>query len=777
MVKRSTRYILLAWLLFIATAVAVVFRTHFVADLSAFLPKSPNVKQQILVEQLKEGAIARLVLIGIEGGDATQRADASRQLQSELSKRPLFSVVQNGDPAAMQADQAYYFKNRYLLSPAVEKDHFSEAGIKASIQQLLIAMSGDSGLLIKKLLPSDPTGETLQILEQFMSSGGPRMEDDVWVSKDGQRAVLMAQLASSGLNTDEQALALDDIRAAFTKASQHTPQLKLVMTGTAVFSVYSRDTIKSEVERLATLGTVLVIVLLLLVYRSFRLLLLGVLPVASGALAGIAAVSIGFGYVHGLTLGFGTTLIGEAVDYSIYLFIQSGQEKKAYFWRTIRLGVLASIAGFAVLMVSSFPGLSQLGVYSIAGLLVAVLVTRFVLPVLMPTQLKMPALTGTATILDHVFEGLRRIRWVPIVLLVVSFTYLLMNHQRLWSRQLSSLSTISAAQSQLDAKLRGDFGNTDMRYIVSFHAPTQEAALQKAETVSGVLNQLVAANQIQGFQSPSNILPSVATQQKRLAAIPDQATLVKNLNAALVGMPVSADKLTGFVAAVTAAKQQGVITKAGLAKTASGVLLDSMLIRRADDYLVMMPLVPLANGLVTNTFQQSLDRAGLAGVSVLDVVEETSGVFGRYTEEAMTLSLVGSAAIVALFVFSKGWRTAWRISFPLLCAVVVVMAIFAWLHIQMTILHLVGLLLLVAIGSNYVLFFAEDETDRDLASRQKMEVSLVVANLATVCSFGLLGTSSVPVLSFMGSTVGIGTFLALIFAAMLVRQRYVKASG
>ncbi|MGT2490864.1 hypothetical protein ACU4GD_10890 [Cupriavidus basilensis] len=31
------------------------------------------------------------------------------------------------------------------------------------------------------------------------------------------------------------------------------------------------------------------------------------------------------GMVHGLTLGFGTTLIGEAVDYSIYLFVQSAQ--------------------------------------------------------------------------------------------------------------------------------------------------------------------------------------------------------------------------------------------------------------------------------------------------------------------------------------------------------------------------------------------------------------------------------------------------------------------
>ena len=75
--------------------------------------------------------------------------------------------------------------------------------------------------------------------------------------------------------------------------------------------------------RLSTIGVVGIVGLLFVVYRSLLALGLGLLPVVSGALAGIAAVSLGFGVVHGLTLGFGTTLIGEAVDYSIYLLVQS----------------------------------------------------------------------------------------------------------------------------------------------------------------------------------------------------------------------------------------------------------------------------------------------------------------------------------------------------------------------------------------------------------------------------------------------------------------------
>ena len=75
--------------------------------------------------------------------------------------------------------------------------------------------------------------------------------------------------------------------------------------------------------RLSIISSVLIVALLLLVYRSVPALLLGLVPVASGPIAGIAAVALGFGVVQGVTLGFGVTLIGEGVDYSIYLFIQS----------------------------------------------------------------------------------------------------------------------------------------------------------------------------------------------------------------------------------------------------------------------------------------------------------------------------------------------------------------------------------------------------------------------------------------------------------------------
>ena len=767
------KIILALWAAAMLAAIAVIAQTRFIADLSAFMPKTPSVRQQMLVDQLRDGAIARLVLVGIEGGSAEERARLSRQLTGKLARDPQFASVQDGDAATSERDQRYYFDNRYLLSPAVTPARFGAAGMHQAIQDMIDELSGDAGLAIKPLLPRDPTGETLRIIDQFGGDTPPRTDNGVWVSRDGQRAVLMAQLAESGLNTDAQARALDSIRAAFSALPNRSAGTRLVMSGTSVLSVASRDTIQGEVARLATVGTVLVVCLLLLIYRSPMLLLLGLVPVVSGALAGIAAVSLAFGHVHGLTLGFGTTLIGEAVDYSIYLFMQrSDGAHPSGFWRTIRLGVLTSIVGFAALLSSSFPGLSQLGLYSISGLVAAALVTRYVLPGLIPAGARLRNLTRFGALLQRVFDGLARFYWLIAAAGVLATALVVVNRDTLWNHSLTALSPITKAQSQLDLQLRGDLGGNDTRYVASFTAPDQESALVASERVDAVLSRLARAQTIGGFHAPSQLLPSLAMQAARRSALPDERAARQNLQTAVAGLPLSADKLEGFLADLRAARAQAPLTRAALAGTASGMLLDSMLIKRPDGYLVLMPLRPSGEGahgdqIDLDRVRAALGAARLGQVTVIDLLEETTGIFDSYTHEALILSGFGCLAILLLLAIACGPRRMGVVALPLVCAVLCDVALLHLAGITLTILHLVGLLLVVAIGSNYALFFVSD----DVGDTRKMETSLVIANLATVMSFGLLGTSSVPVLSYIGSTVAIGAFLALLFAAMLARVR------
>jgi predicted exporter len=82
--------------------------------MSAFMPQRPSATQQLLVEQLREGALSRLLLVGIEGGEPAARAELSKQLAGRLAASPEFAGVQNGDAAALAKDRDLLFSHRYL---------------------------------------------------------------------------------------------------------------------------------------------------------------------------------------------------------------------------------------------------------------------------------------------------------------------------------------------------------------------------------------------------------------------------------------------------------------------------------------------------------------------------------------------------------------------------------------------------------------------------------------------------------------------------------------
>ena len=90
------------WLAGLAACVFQVTQTRFVADLSLFLPAAPTAEQRLLVDQLRDGALTRVMLIGIEGADASARARLSRELAASLGSSPLFASVANGASGAFE---------------------------------------------------------------------------------------------------------------------------------------------------------------------------------------------------------------------------------------------------------------------------------------------------------------------------------------------------------------------------------------------------------------------------------------------------------------------------------------------------------------------------------------------------------------------------------------------------------------------------------------------------------------------------------------------------
>ena len=781
----SSRWAITAWLATVLVCVTVIGRTEFTADLSAFLPRTPTPVQQVLVQQLRDGVVSRLILIGIEGGAPAALAQTSKRLAAELRKQQEnFAAINNGEESGLAKDREFLWHNRYLLSPAVSAGHFSSAALRVALEENLQLLGSPAGVLVRRILPNDPSSELLRLVEQFEGQARPDVQDGVWFSKDGKRALLVAQTRAAGYDIDAQERALALIQSAFSDAADANVRAgqKLLLSGPGVFSVNTRARIKNDALRFSVIATTLVAALLLALYRSPRALLLGLLPVASGALAGVAAVSLGFGAVHGITLGFGATLIGEAVDYAIYLFTQiipgaTPDDTLARIWPTLRLGLLTSICGFGAMLLSGFPGLAQLGLFSIAGLVMAVAVTRYVLPVLLPPGFTVHAAAGLAPKVTAMVRWAPVLRYPLMLVTVLAVFFLAAQRGPLWSDELASLSPIASSDRLLDEQLRRDIGAPDVRHLVVVNAQDQETALEASEKISVILQRSVQQGLLEGFESPAVYLPSLASQRARQAALPEPPILRENLQQAQRGLPFRPGLFEPFLRDAAAARVQSLLNSASLQGTGLALKLDSLLVKRNSGgtagWTAMLPLRGVTDSAAIGREIALLpDKQAV----LIDLKHESDALYQTYRREVITYSLLGTGAIVLLLLVSlRSPRRVLDVLAPLAAAVIITFSLLVLTGNPLSIFHLVGLLLVVAIGSNYALFF-----ERQTATAQERErtmVSLLFANVTTMTGFGLLAFSKVPVLHAIGSTVGIGAILSLAFSAILITRAPTPAVG
>lgn len=781
------RIAVLGWLLALLLGALVVAHTRISTDLSAFLPAAPDARQRALVEQLKSGIAARTLLIAIAGGDAAQRTAASRALAARLRADAAFEQVLNGDFGAFAAVGRWVFDHRYLLSPAVDAHRFGVEGLGEAIDDTLSLLGTPAGALIKPVLERDPTGEAQRIAEGALSGGGPHKRDGIWVSRDGQQALLMTVSHAGGSDLDAQAQAMATLRQAFAAVAE--PGLGLLMSGAPKFAVDSRTQIQTEARALAITGTVLMGGLLLVAFASLRALAAALLPVATGVLAGVVAVSLAFGNVHGATLGFGIALIGEAVDYAIYYLIQArrqGDDAPGQGWRrwvrdswpTVRLGLLTSICGFLALAFSGFPGLAQLGVFSIAGLIAAALTTRHVLPVWLPDGTRGQGarrhLGRGAAWLVH---RMPRWRHAFSALGVAALAFVLWRHDSLWQTELSSLSPVSAQALALDTHLRDELLAGDERTMVAVSGADVQDVLRRVEAVSQRLDALVQSGQLVGYDAITRWLPSLAMQQRRRAALPDAATLRAHLAQAMAGGPLRAERLEPFVQDVQRAREMPPITPQSLAGTPVAAIASALLVHSADGtHIALLPVVR-APGSAGDGAVAAIEQAlhGIADAQAFNVSDELRRLYGHYLREAQGQAAFGALGVVLLMgLWLRSLPRLLAVCKPLLLAVLLTMAGFAALGVPLGILHLVGLLLVVAVGSNYSLFL--DWLRHQGTADEDTLASLALANLTIVLSFGLIAASTIPALGSIGRVVAPGAMLALLLSAAYAAPRAPSAA-
>jgi predicted exporter len=158
--------------------------------------------------------------------------------------------------------------------------------------------------------------------------------------------------------------------------------------------------------------------------------------------------------------------------------------------------------------------------------------------------------------------------------------------------------------------------------------------------------------------------------------------------------------------------------------------------------------------------------AAAPGALLVDLKGDVEALIGDYRQRAAWAALAGLALIALLLGWQVGdRRAAARIALALLAALAITAALLVLLQGRLTLFHLVALLLVVGVGSNYALFFGT--LTRDAAEAGATRVSVLLCAASTLAAFALLAASATPVLHMIGLTVALGAAVSFVTSLVL----------
>lgn len=761
--------LLIGWVGVIALLSFYVQRELTVSgDLRLFMPSPQTRSEKLLLDEVGESPASRLLLVSLDGANAETLARISQELTARLGEDPQFGLVSNG-AASLDAIPDRLLPYRYLLSSTLDHERFDAAYLRGQLEERLHDLASPAGSLIEPLIPRDPTLEILQLAEAWQPAKQPQKLYDVWFDRTGERAILVAATKAAAFDPDAQGRA----EAALQKHFQEThggAHVRLTVSGPGSFSVLMKERTQTEAAWLGSIATLGMIVLLLVAYRSPSAVVLGTLPIASAGVAGLAAVSVLFGAVHGITLAFGFTLIGVAQDYPMHLFShrhpgKSARDAARAVWPTLATGVVSTCIAYLAFLRSGVVGLAQLACFTIAGLAVAGLTTRYLLPHLMPPQARDYGQIAWLGRLWSSMAALSRPKWLAALAAVACVAVLASGATPMWQNDLGQLTPVPQPLLQADAQLRQELGAADIRRLLAVTGRTADDALAAVEAVTPKLRALVRNGDIDSFDHAARYLPSAAVQQRRQAALPKRESLQAALATALAELPFRSGLFEPFVDDVARARALPPLTAGDLANTPLEFRVGGLLHHRGSgDWTALITLGGVHNPATLGRL--AADSGG--SLTLLDLKQASEDLIERQRVHILwSLAVAAALLMTTIFIALRSAKRMLRVVAPMAITTLLIVATLHGLGIPLNLFHLIALVLAAGLGVDYALFFEAVEDD-PLEQRRTLH-AVLVCSLSTLMVFVLLACSTLPVLRAIGLTVSLGIVSNFVLALLIAR--------
>ncbi|HUR39898.1 MAG TPA: hypothetical protein VM240_01910 [Verrucomicrobiae bacterium] len=749
-------------------------RMRVETDLLAMLPQ---VERDALVESAVRAlsdATGRRTLFLAGAPDAARARAAAEDLAARLRDSGAFSAVTLRIALDDGALDALYGTRRAALLSGTHRAWLREGAAARLGDDALRALYTPSGWLRARPFAEDPLNLYGDFLAQLLPAAGKvHLQDSLLVapSPQGPYVLVAAETAATAFTLAGNARLEQVIAESIAGTEQAHAGAEVLCSGVVRYAAAAAASGTAEIATFGSISTAAIVLLVLLTFRGPRPLLLTLTSLAVGALAALTACHFLFDRVHLITLVFGSTLTGVAVDYSIHYFADQFRQRGEWDPRAtlhhvgpaILVGMLATALGYLALVLLPFPGLRQMAVFSIVGIGAACATVLLAYPFLANRRAAAhrPAALALSAQLARI--GTPKVSsGSALAALVAALAFTAFGLSRLvFVDDVRALQSTPEWLKAEDARVRELLGGgQDTRFFL-IEGPDAEALLQAEERLREGLDALVARGALGGYQAVSRALPSLARQRENHAWLAAQVysadgVLARTLADAGYAEPDIRARLQAFPR-----EAPGLTPDEWLASSVSAPLRNQWLAAEGLAHGRGVASVVSLAGVNDLAALQALAQQD--GVTFVDRVARISQVMQRFRKLAGAGLAAAFAVVTGALMLRYGAAGGARLIVAPLGGAMLTLATLGAAGVEANLFNVLALLLVLGMGVDYAVFMREGR-----GARSTVIMAIVLAGLMTLLSFGLLALSTTPFIRSLGLTVVLGvtfTFLLALLAS------------
>lgn len=613
------------------------------------------------------------------------------------------------------------------------------------------------------------------------------VSQDGYVTADGRRRLVIARPAkppydtafSHALFDRLQAIARDRAGAARTEPDDERPPLDVQFAGGHRIGLEAEAVVKRESIMNGAGSLAFILPLLLVVFRSLRLVAIGALPSVCSFLIVLGVLGYSGATLSAAGAGASAMLFGLGVDGVVLLYVthrlvleQTGNADAAIRGisaaaASMVLGMWTTAATFLGLLIVDFPSLEQLGLLIGASMFVCGIATLILVPASLPARA--PAHPPRSLTLPRFALAVRR--HARLVLAAAALVTMVLGYG---ATRLRVNPTFDRLRSVTE-------GARFLEEVTdSFALPSDViVVLQKGADLDRLLDDnesFVAAARTAipalSLQAPAALLPSIRTQQARAqlvrARMPPMDRLRADLERAATDagfLPRAFDPFLERLGRIAAAEP---LTREGFSAHRLDDIISRLVVRDGETWLLATYAFP-------KTGEESAALRGVVAaagdhlvITGMALVNEELGE--RFLPEFLKGLGLGTAIVCALiFATFRNLRLVLLALTPTAIGLVWAAGILGFAQVELDLFAVFAVMTFVGIGVDYGIHLIHRYHALQDPVRVTAELApvIIVAGAITLLGYGTLAGSSYPPLRSIGM-VSVVSVVTLVLASVLV---------